>query len=400
MKYKKIDLLCFFMLIPFFKSPYLSSMLIIEKIIQMIFIFSIIIIGCIYLSQKKKPSKIFVLITIMQVWILIITIVNAGPISIAFKKFRYIVLIALICDLFSNRIGSLIKCLMLHFELNIYINLLTVILYPSGFYSRINEAYGMTTEWFLGARNNFTIWLFPGLIVAWIFKEYFKRNKRCYLLTVCIILTELLQGSGTAIVGITLFITCILFKLSKKIFTPLKSMIIAMVTFTTIILFRNFEFLEPIIVGVLGKSMTFSSRLDIWDNAILAINNKLTTGYGILSTNDTINILGNMKTYIWKGATHAHCHILQVLFQGGIIAFLILIYIYYIDLKRCSKLWSNRVAQIFTFGIFAYSIMGITEVFEYPLMYLILLLPYYSYEIINQSKISENNILNKKFKIK
>ena len=85
---------------------------------------------------------------------------------------------------------------------------------------------------------------------------------------------------------------------------------------------------------------------------------------------------------------------------GGIIAFLILIYIYYIDLKRCSKLWSNRVAQIFTFGIFAYSIMGITEVFEYPLMYLILLLPYYSYEIINQSKISENNILNKKFKIK
>lgn len=387
MKCKKIDLLCFFILIPFFKSPYLSNIPIIDKIIQMILILSIIITVCMYLSQKKKPSKIVTLLTLMQVWIFIITIANGGAVSAAFRKLRYLVFIALICDLFSKRIGTLIKCLMLHFEFNIYINLFTVILYPSGLYSRINDAYGMTTEWFLGARNNFTIWLFPALIVAWVFKEYFKRNKRCYLLTLCIILTQVIQGSGTAIVGITLFIICIIFKLSKKICTPLKSMIIAVITFITIIISRNFQFLEPIIVNVLGKSMTFSSRLGIWDNALLAINNKLVTGYGILSTYDTVNILGNMDTFIWKGATHAHSHVLQVLFQGGIIAFLIFLYIYYINLKKCSKLWNNRIAQIFTYGIFAYTIMGITEVFENPLMYLILLLPYYSYEIIEQTKV-------------
>ena len=392
MRYKKIDLLCFFMLIPFFKSSYLSNILIIDKIMQMFFIFSVIITVCMYLSQKKKISKIVVLFTLMQVWVLIITIANGGAVSTAFRRLRYLVVIALICDLFSKRIGTLIKCLMLHFEFNIYINLFTVILYPSGLYSRINDAYGMTTEWFLGARNNFTIWLFPALIIAWIFKEYFKKNKRCYLLTVSIILTQVLHGSGTTIVGITLFITCILFKLSKKIFTPLNSMIISVITFTTIIIFRNFQFLEPIIVDVLGKSMTFSSRLDIWDNALLAINNKLITGYGILSTYDTVNILGQMETFIWKGATHAHSHILQVLFQGGIIAFLIFLYIYYIDLKKCSNLWNNRVVQIFTYGIFAYTIMGITEVFENPLMYLILLLPYYSYEIIEQSKIEMEQI--------
>ena len=42
---------------------------------------------------------------------------------------------------------------------------------------------------------------------------------------------------------------------------------------------RNADFLEPLIVNVLGKDMTFTSRLGIWDNAIKAIIEKPIIGH-------------------------------------------------------------------------------------------------------------------------
>lgn len=397
MKIKKMDLLCFFVLVPFFKPTYFSVIPLVDKIFQVIFGLSILFVVYMYIVKQIKPSRIVFFIALLQLWTLLVTISNGGVFSIAFRKFRYIVIITAICDLFTNRMATLFKCLMLHFELNIYTNLITVVLFKQGLYSRINDAYGVTTEWFLGARNNFIIWLFPGLIIAWLYREYFKKNTRCYLLTIVIVLTEIMQGSATALVGITLFIICILLPFAKKLFTPINSMIFASIAFLIIIVWRSFDFLEPIIVDVLGKTMTFSSRLGIWDNAILAISNRPITGYGILSTSNTISILGNMGTFIWEGATHTHAHILQILFQGGLIGFFIFLWIYYLDLKICAKLWKNRCAQICTFGIFAYTIMGITEVFEYSLMYLILILPFYLYKIVDQNN---NNISKREYATK
>lgn len=378
MRINKRYLLCIIMLLPFFAPTYLASVPFISCIYSILYIVATVWAVFSYVSRKIAPSLIVKLFILLEGWFFIITYFNGGSIGIAYKRLWLIPLLASIVDIFSKQMKILLKSLMLHFELCIYINFLTVIFYPNGFFSRANTAYDATMEWFLGANNNFVIWLFPAMCVVWLCKEYFGNDRRCYLLFGVIILTELVNGSSTGLVGVILLFLCINFKTVKKIITPIRSVVLAVILFVVIVINRSYYFLEPIIVGILGKDMTFTYRIYIWDNAIKAIGEKPLVGYGLLNNEDVVSMLGNAGNMILRGAVHCHCQILQIIFQGGIIGLLILILIYIISLKKCILNWDSKMAQICAYTVFVYTIMCITEVFEYyPLMYLVLILPFY-----------------------
>lgn len=83
-------------------------------------------------------------------------------------------------------------------------------------------------------------------------------------------------------------------------------MLIAVVGVIYIVFMQKFDFLSPIIEGVLGKDMTFSNRLIIWKNAISVIANNPIQGYGIMNENEISRILGKFPSFVWEGATHCH----------------------------------------------------------------------------------------------
>lgn len=385
---KIVDLKCFILLLPVFR-PMCMSFFSITKSLYSYLTFAIFIYLMLQLiSRKKAPSIVTMTVFFLELWTFLITLFYKGSLNSVIGNLQTICIIAMIIDLYAEKITILLRSLMLHSEICVYINLVMILGWPNGFFHRTNTAYiNGTQEWLLGVSNYFVIWLFSSLLIAWIYRYYFKKNRRCYMLTIAIVLTAILKPSGTGIVGLGILLFCIIFPKIRIILTPFKSIIIAFILIFIVVVVQQSDFLKPIIEGILGKDMTFSNRLLIWSNALSAITEKPLTGYGIMYQYDIISILGRMPGFLWGGATHTHCQILQILFQSGVIGFLLYITIYICSLRRCANYWKNRIAQIFTYSIFAFTIMSITEIFEYPLMYMILIIPFYIKKFVEKPAI-------------
>ena len=70
------------------------------------------------------------------------------------------------------------------------------------------------------------------------------------------LLSLLIKSSATCLVGFGVFLLFLLFPLIKKILRPKLIMLIAVVGVIYIVFMQKFDFLSPIIEGVLGKDMT------------------------------------------------------------------------------------------------------------------------------------------------
>lgn len=387
-KIKYSSIICFILTFYFFKPPYWETFKTINYVYSLGKWMLPIIILFIYFIKKRRPSKWIWLFIALNGWFLLNTIFSHGDISKALWQMVSTVAFAFIIDCYSDDIVSLFRVLMLHFELCIYINLFTVICFENYLYSRVNEAYGMTQEWFLSSPNMFIIWLFPALVIALIYKELSQNKKRSYLLIFAVLLTEIINGSGTGKVGVFVLTFLAVAPYLRKVITPMRSLIAISILVLMVVWFQSFEFLRPIIEDILHKDMTFTSRLTIWNNAINAIKENLLIGYGIMNTNDIIGILGQFPGFIWAGATHCHCEYLQIFFQGGIIGFFMYIVLIIKSMRKCVIYWKYRIAQLCTFAIVVYLIISMTEVFEYTLMYVPLMITLSLDKLVNNSQLN------------
>lgn len=366
----KRQLKCFILLLPIFKPiyiDYISRYIHFYTLLQSVTITYIIVH---LLKVRKSCSIMSILAIVMQTWILISTIVGNGYISEAFELLLSISYTFLLFDYYNKQFVLLLKLLMVHAELCVHINLLTLLIAPDGFLSRSNSAYGMTQEWFLGADAYFIMWILPALMIAWIYAYVFYNNKRAIIISLASIITEIIRGSGTGIVAISIFFIVMLLPIIKNYLTPFRSSCIGVIIFLYIIIFRKSKILVPIL-DLLGKDWTFTGRLTIWDSAIKSIIENPILGYGVLTNDNMVNYLGRSLNGIWIGATHCHCHFLQIAFQGGLVAFILMGIIIGIDVYKCSKLWPNKIAKIAGISIAIYMIMGITEVLSFSVTYMI-----------------------------
>lgn len=375
-KIKKNSLMCFVLLLPFFEPQFFKTISIINSIYNLLTYAVLIYVIIRILFMKKKFSYNMIIIVVLEGWMLLITYIKSENTSKALSFFVILVGIASVVYLYSNKIETLIKCLLLHFEICVYINLLTVYLLKNGLYLIETKAYDESAiGYFLGWHHLFLVWEIPALLIAWLYREMYHTNKRCYLLSIAIFLTEIYFGGSTGIVGVTLIIILCSIPAIKKIITPYKGMFFAIAILILIVFVRSYGFLEPIIVSILNKDMTFTGRLGIWNYAIKAIISHPIIGHGILEQNTITSILG------LRFATHCHNQMLQVLFQGGVVGFALFISLYVVGLNRCRQLWKYRTAQVCVYVIITYTIIGITEVFEYALMYLVLIIPLHLKEL-------------------
>lgn len=374
---------CFFLLLPFFEPQYFKTLGTVNRFYQLAVYIAVVYIIFEYVVQRRIPSKIVLTIVALELWTIVITFINKGPVTTAVNYLLTFGAVAAIIDLYSGNILKLLNCLLIHFEICIYINAVSLFLMPNGLYSIVNSVYGLSPGYFLGWHHLFLVWFFPGLLVAWCYKEISGKVLRCYLLSAIIILSELKFGGSTGILGCTLFLLPNIIKFMrnfvKKYITPYKGIAITALVVLLIVYFRSYGFLKPIIVNVLGGDMTFTGRLDIWDRAIDAISRNLVFGSGVLSQSKAVKLFG------FGAATHCHNHILQILYQGGLIGFALFVALYVMNLKQCKQNWHSGCAQICTWAIIVYTVIGITEQREYALMYLALILPYY----VNRERITK-----------
>ncbi|MDR5629983.1 O-Antigen ligase [Bifidobacterium longum] len=331
---------------------------------------------CRLVFSRKALSIVTVISACMYAWILLATAISHGLMDNAILSLLRIMIVCLIFDLYRNDVYTLVRVLILHCEICVYVNLLSVLVAPNGLYSRSVSGYAVSQEWFLGVDNYFVQWLFPALVVAWAYIALTRSKTRGYVLTAAVVVTEFIHGSATGIVGIVLFSLLMIIPKVKLVFTPIRSVVISVIVWLLIVVFRADSIFAPL-VSTLGKDMTFTGRLNIWDNALRVITANPILGYGVLTNDAMVGYLGSSSSGVWVGATHCHDQILQVAFQGGLVALALLLVIIALIIKKSLEYWPKKVAQIAVYAVSAYLIMCTTEVFTFPVMFLIFPLSYY-----------------------
>ena len=148
---KKQTALYVLLIFPILKINYLLHFPLFTLIYQLILVFDLGYCVVLYLKRKQTPAEFVVLFLLLEMWLYIQTYIKQGDIPEVMRVARSVICMAMIFDLFSNNIRSLIKCLYYYFFIFAVINLLLMILFPNGIYSVYSSAYSTnTTEWLFG----------------------------------------------------------------------------------------------------------------------------------------------------------------------------------------------------------------------------------------------------------
>lgn len=360
-----------FILFCCFQPGYLEQITVINDIYTYLnlFILSFLII-LIIIEHRITKTMLWVLCFFGFQFIITLLIKpeNAFP-YIKSNALKFI--LCIVFDMWMQKNPKLLFRASEYLDVYVYINLLTMILYPDGLYE--SELY--TLNWFLGYKN-LSGKILPILCIS-VINSYITHNKlslRTILLIIISLITAFLSQSANCLVLTVLFVV-LLFLFHSKNFKIPKAINLLTITISTFILSLLLTFTDLVelfnffIEGVLHKSGSFAGRKNLWIVMVEYIDQSPIFGNGYWAGKDFVEATGS------RWFTHTHNFLLYLLVTGGII----LVLIFIIGLIRASKkivLFSDRIeSKIVFFVLVSFMINGITEalvgvVFLYPLFVL------------------------------
>ena len=369
-------LLFILLLLPFFPIPYLEiTFPVLSNICNYYRILSFLFI--VFLMINKKSISYFNLsLFLFCIVLLISTIINNADIKQCISS---ITTILGLCFVIEYGVKNDTKIFLNSFEFVLYsfvvINFITIILVPEGLYFSHSISFTTKLNWFLGFKNNHIVFIVPALAAS-IINSYYTYNKltfRNYFLLIISAISMLIVNSSTSLIGIATIILLLLYlQINKKTkIINIYNFIGCYVSlFFGFVIFRLQEVFKYFIVNVLGKNVTFTGRIYIWDYVMDFIRAKPLLGYGVENAN-----IRYLKT-VGVQSYHAHNEILEMIYKSGFIGLLITIYIYYIAIKELYKFKNNKISKIFSIFIFAYSIMMLTEAYSFENIFIFLTIGY------------------------
>ena len=365
-------ILYFILLLPFFKPPYFgATSQFISKIYNVAQIISALV-TLILVFKKKKITKLIMYIILFEFIIVLSTIINDGSLKNCILDAVQTIILCMLVDYgIKYNKKSLLKGLLLIFELLITINLITIFLYPGGMY--INPISGYKENWFLGFDNSHIVYIMLGITISVIYSYIYSKKLtfRTYYLIVISIITIIVRWTATGVVGIgLLFIYLISRSLVNKFkFFNIKNYsLITLISFLGIVIFRVQNYFSYLIVDVLKKDLTFTGRTYIWDKTIHFIKQSPYIGCGYFD-----GVIRQYKYHIW-GAVHAHNQLLEVLYLGGFLLIIILLIIICQMIKELNKYRTYKLTKFISWIIFIFMIMMLTEVYSFDKIFLLIIL--------------------------
>ncbi|MDU5107128.1 O-antigen ligase family protein [Clostridium sp.] len=181
---------------------------------------------------------------------------------------------------------------------------------------------------------NFCIFIFLYYYSLVKNKDYKEKYKAIIFILISLLLV-LLSKSSTGVVTIALFIP-LLFVMSRK---RLSKIILSLSIISAILLpLMNItsEFINKLMIGMLGKTLTFSGRKYIWSYALEELTNNPIRGNGFNSTEYLLK--GKVIPIYERVASHTHNGFLELFLQTGFIGLILLISIIIITYRYTFKL--------------------------------------------------------------
>ncbi len=367
-------LLVLFKPLLFFYYPVINRLFNIAMIISGVIILTYYILNVI---KTRKISQLQISILILIAIFSLSTLLFSHDFGTLFKVYGRWFIINIYCELLiTKHEDKFLRILSILCLLLIIGQFLSVILFPQGIINA-NPEFNIYI-YLLGNDNTTTITLLLGALFILFYANYSNNQIYKKLAAISIVLVSLtfaLTWCATGVVGVIMLLVFYLFIYNRKNdyskFLNLRTyLIVALILFLVIVIFRLQDMFGFFIEGVLHKDLTFSWRTLIWDNCLHYIRHYPLIGIGV---QDFAVRLAAINIY------HAHCTFLQVLLEGGVLGFLAFLNIFRIVWKKLNQCPSYKGAGIIAFGIFIYFITGLVEVFQdSQMLYIFLVLGYYS----------------------
>lgn len=376
MKIKKIDIWCYLILLVNIPPAFFTRISIIDEIYSILQIFCFIICIILFFINLKNNHLSTILLFIVLFWAVYIfsTIINKGSIITSIRPLLMTFSICSFYELYikTSKKYDIIKDAKNYFAVLLYINLITILIFPEGLYYANNE----NAHYFLGHKNNSIEYIIPAVCFSLIYDEIKKRKVsiNSKVLIACSLITVILTWSANAIIATTfMFVTLFLQtkNIIEKIINCTNFFIAYIASFFLIIIFRMQYIFAWLIEDILHKSLDFTYRTYIWDKALKWISESPVIGYGFEDPGLKVLKIGHPNS--------AHNYILDYLYMGGYLGLSIIGIILILIVNKLNKI-KNNFSKILTYSVCTYFILWFATPIHRDtlcLMFLIFTMSYY-----------------------
>ena len=147
-------LLLVFLTLPHMKPAYLARIPVVDLIFDVLRGASFLIIVFWFVVKRKPISIVIVLVAAWRVSLVYSTLIHEGEVyGTIVGSFSILSVMMLYDAAYNNKQQLFLSAQLFCFELVIYINLLTELLFPDGLYTDVSTIVH-TTNWFIGYYNN------------------------------------------------------------------------------------------------------------------------------------------------------------------------------------------------------------------------------------------------------
>ncbi|MGN0475337.1 MAG: O-antigen ligase family protein [Acutalibacteraceae bacterium] len=242
----------------------------------------------------------------------------------------------------------------------ILINLFMCILFPGGFYGT-----GNTAMFFLGYRIAFTPFIIAQVFFSLLYDYASKASDKISIFSIASVvvgfMSVLIKNVSTGIVTLAAVLGLVaICKHRKKQFNLYYFYIIYAVIFVGIVIYNiqyHIPFISYFLVDVLGKSLTFDHRTTIWLATIKEFLEKPILGYGLTGGG------GVLVKFEYRVATlSAHNQILNLLWEGGVVAFSVFAAMGLQIGRALKRAHNNNISYLACCFIIGFFVMMFTEV--------------------------------------
>lgn len=387
-------LICFFILLEpryFFYVPFLN------KVFKILICMVSGFLMTLYIFKYKTHSKTTLLIMLYHFYLCIVTIINNGEITTAILDTCIFVGLSICTErILKYKPSFLYTKLLFMLSIEIFINFLSIIIFPNGLYSTVF----FHRNYFLGYDNQMINIIIPTIAFIFLYLDF--QNSwfcwPCFVVSIISIATVLLIWSGASLVIIAIITVLVFTGLINvtRIFNMKNYLLVNLICFISIVILRMQYFFKNIIVNILGKNLTFSGRTYIWDRVIHFIVLNPIFGYGIENSTDRsakmalASYYGVSNRLTGFSGLHAHNRFLETTYRGGIILLLIYMSILLIATYYLVKFKDSFCSKILSVVIFAYLTGMLTEYYRFSYMFFPFMVMSENISLLNKLMQSEN----------
>lgn len=329
---------------------------------------------------ENKLSKFIILMLFFYLTKLISTIINSGSISALVTEIYPVLGICLLIELgLRKNPKQLVKAFATVLSFLTIVNFITIIVNPNGYHVIEKLIF------FLGYRNQLAPFFILTIVVITLRNMYFPNKYRKIqlglLLSICTFMI-FHAGSGSNIIAwipVTIYFIMPFISKNSNIFNIKSYLALYIILFYTVIVYNIQERFADLLYRFLGKDVTFSGRIQLWNTGVEMIKNRPLIGYGM---SDSSNII---LSPISGRYLSAHNQFIQLMIEGGFVSMFAFGSIAYLTFKKLYEFKKSEASKILSIGIFAIALVLFSEAMGFFYIFILFAFAYNIDKIVNTS---------------